>query len=52
MPPWLKPGPATEEDGFTALYHPVYEDVRVATVQYGNFAFSLTEWNDEPQWNS
>ena len=23
-------------DGFTALYHPVYEDVRVATVQYGN----------------
>lgn len=39
-------------DGFTALYHPVYEDVRVATVQYGNFAFSLTEWSDEPQWNS
>ena len=54
MPPWLKPGPRDRGDGVhrSLYHHPVYEDVRVATVQYGNFAFSLTEWNDEPQWNS
>ena len=38
-------------DGFTALYHPENEALRVATVQYGNFAYSLTEWNDQPEWN-
>ena len=38
-------------DGFTALYHPENEALRVATVQYGNFAYSLTTWDEEPNWN-
>lgn len=38
-------------DGFTALYHPENEALRVATVQYGNFAYSLTAWDEEPNWN-
>jgi len=33
------------------LYHPENEALRVATVQYGNFAYSLTEWNEQPEWN-
>ena len=39
-------------DGFTALYHPEDPALRVATVQYANFAYSLTEWDQEPEWNS
>jgi len=38
-------------DGFTALYHPENEALRTATVQYGNFAYSLTAWNEEANWN-
>ena len=38
-------------DGFTALYHPENDALRVATVQYGNFAYSLTDWDEEPNWN-
>ena len=25
--------------------------LRVATVQYANFAYSLTAWDEEPEWN-
>ena len=39
-------------DGFTALYHPEDPSLRVATVQYANFAYSLTAWDEEPDWNS
>ena len=37
-------------DGFTALYHPNDSNLRVATVQYANFAYSLTSWDVEPDW--
>jgi len=37
-------------DGFTALYHPEDPTLRVATVQYASFAYSLTAWNEEAIW--
>ncbi len=37
-------------DGFTPLYHPENPALRVATVQYANFAYSETAWNEEPDW--
>ena len=39
-------------DGFTALYHPGGDDLRVSTVQYGAFAYSLTAWDEQPEWNN
>ena len=27
-------------DGFTPVYHPIFPNLRIATVQYGNFAYS------------
>ena len=38
-------------DGFTSLYHPEDPYIRVATVQYANFAWSFSAWNEEPNWN-
>ena len=37
-------------DGFTALYHPNDPYMRVATVQYANFAISFSPWDAEPDW--
>jgi photosystem II stability/assembly factor-like uncharacterized protein len=39
-------------DGFTAIYHPTNPNLRYAGTQWGNWQYSLTNVDEEPQWNS
>jgi len=39
-------------DGFTAIYHPTDANLRYAGTQWGNWRYSLTGANEEPQWNN
>ncbi|MDA0912975.1 MAG: hypothetical protein O2818_05410 [Bacteroidetes bacterium] len=38
-------------DGFTAIFHPTNPALRYAGYQWGNWRFSMTEYDEEPLWN-
>ncbi|MDA0303260.1 MAG: T9SS type A sorting domain-containing protein [Bacteroidetes bacterium] len=39
-------------DGFTAIYHPTNANLRYAGTQWGNWRYSMTGPDEEPQWNN